>query len=397
MRLLNSLIDGFLLYLLSIPFSYFFISSAPTSETESLASFGALFLLYPIQIAIALLYYVISESFWQRTPAKFITRTKVVMMDGTKPSFGTILLRTVVRWVPLEALSFVGRGHPAGWHDRWSHTFVVPHSYTEADVRGINLAVHKTRTWIIVLLVVGFVLIPVVGILSSVVLASFNSAREKGRDAIRVADVKQLQLGLELYYDAYGTYPQTSSELVPEFLEGIPVDPTTNIPYSYATCSATSYHIGASLETQSSALLEDNDLAPMCEADPTNGTDESACSLESAGVACFDVAAYDPSEVPDVTQGDVIPPSYLASDPQSLACQRAHKEIVDEVVDAYKAQGGTVSVDLYHSPRLQTCVAWIEQKVGTQANQFLFNPDSMEELGPDDMVTAIEDYATITQ
>ena len=43
------------------------------------------------------------------------------------------------------------------------------------------------------------VVIAIIGILASVVLASLNSARKKSRDARRVADIKQIQLALELY------------------------------------------------------------------------------------------------------------------------------------------------------------------------------------------------------
>ncbi|PIT91375.1 hypothetical protein COU17_01105 [Candidatus Kaiserbacteria bacterium CG10_big_fil_rev_8_21_14_0_10_49_17] len=51
------------------------------------------------------------------------------------------------------------------------------------------------------------VVIAIIGLLSSVVLASLNSARAKARDARRVSDLKQLQLALELYYDSNGSYP----------------------------------------------------------------------------------------------------------------------------------------------------------------------------------------------
>jgi len=58
------------------------------------------------------------------------------------------------------------------------------------------------------------VVIAIIGILSSVVLASLNSARQKGRDARRISDVKQVQLALELFYDATrATRPQQTRRL----------------------------------------------------------------------------------------------------------------------------------------------------------------------------------------
>ena len=51
------------------------------------------------------------------------------------------------------------------------------------------------------------VVIAIIGMLSSVVLASLNTARAKARDARRVSDLKQMQLALELYYDSNGSYP----------------------------------------------------------------------------------------------------------------------------------------------------------------------------------------------
>lgn len=51
------------------------------------------------------------------------------------------------------------------------------------------------------------VVIAVIGILSSVVLASLNSARAKGRDAQRQQNQHELRTALLLYYDDYGFYP----------------------------------------------------------------------------------------------------------------------------------------------------------------------------------------------
>ena len=126
---------------------------------------------------------------------------------------------------------------------------------------------NKTRGFTLIELLV---VIAIIGILSSIVLASLNSARQKGRDARRIADVKQIQLALELYYDAHSAYPTATlyaTNLVSEgFISTLPKDPSTNASYSYAalgsgaTCS--SYHLGATLETTGhTALNSDADAA----------------------------------------------------------------------------------------------------------------------------------------
>ena len=52
------------------------------------------------------------------------------------------------------------------------------------------------------------VVIAIIGTLASVVLASLNSAREKARDAARIAQIDEISKALELYYSEYGYYPQ---------------------------------------------------------------------------------------------------------------------------------------------------------------------------------------------
>lgn len=51
------------------------------------------------------------------------------------------------------------------------------------------------------------VVIAIIGLLSSVVFASLNSARGKARNAKRMADLQEIQKALEFYYDANGAYP----------------------------------------------------------------------------------------------------------------------------------------------------------------------------------------------
>src|ERR1035437_5577723 len=89
------------------------------------------------------------------------------------------------------------------------------------------------------------VVVAIIGLLSSVVLASLNSARAKGRDAKRVTDLKQVQNALALYYFDSGSYPSCTAfspwnginwgngspsclynSLVPTYIKSLPADPT---------------------------------------------------------------------------------------------------------------------------------------------------------------------------
>jgi len=82
-----------------------------------------LLLLYPA-------FYFVCEYFWQRTPGKFLTKTIVIDEYGNKPSLRQLALRSLVRLVPFEAFSCLGN-NSYGWHDKWSHTYVVTDSEFE--------------------------------------------------------------------------------------------------------------------------------------------------------------------------------------------------------------------------------------------------------------------------
>lgn len=55
------------------------------------------------------------------------------------------------------------------------------------------------------------VVIAIIGILAAVVLVSLNSARQKSRDARRIADIRQIMTGLELFYNDNNRYPLPAS------------------------------------------------------------------------------------------------------------------------------------------------------------------------------------------
>lgn len=134
------------------------------------------------------------------------------------------------------------------------------------------------------------VVIAIIGILASVVLASLNSARRKSRDARRIADIKQLQLALELYFDATRAYPAALSSLAPTYIPVVAADPLT-ASYTYEKCSDTLYHIGAALEESTNpALNSDSDSGSGCTG--TWGADAAVCSGTAGtnqGSYCYDV------------------------------------------------------------------------------------------------------------
>jgi prepilin-type N-terminal cleavage/methylation domain-containing protein len=159
------------------------------------------------------------------------------------------------------------------------------------------------------------VVIAIIGILASIVLASLDSARKKGRDARRIADLKQIQLALELSYDANGVYPDAltvGSLVTPGYISVVPSDPSNQQVYTYAPLAATasagtcsSYHLGADLEaSNSTSLNSDADVTTLTisgtETNPSglvvctggtdfHGADTAKCSATDVGVACYDV------------------------------------------------------------------------------------------------------------
>jgi len=60
---------------------------------------------------------------FQKTVAKFITKTKVVRLDGSKPNDSEIIARTICRLIPFDGISYLFVKN--GLHDYLSKTKVV--------------------------------------------------------------------------------------------------------------------------------------------------------------------------------------------------------------------------------------------------------------------------------
>jgi|SRR6218665_637077 len=115
-RFLNALIDTFLFFFMVI----FLISCIGFFQ---LSGTGNAIASWTILLGWFFFYYGFMEFHFQKTFAKMITGTKVLMANGTKPSLNDILMRTVCRLIPFDNLSFLFAKN--GFHDKFSNTIVV--------------------------------------------------------------------------------------------------------------------------------------------------------------------------------------------------------------------------------------------------------------------------------
>lgn len=73
-------------------------------------------------ILLYMSYYNLFEAWLGKTPAKFLTRTRVVDLWGNKPGWLDIMGRSLCRLLPFDAVSFL---FGSDWHDRFSKTIVI--------------------------------------------------------------------------------------------------------------------------------------------------------------------------------------------------------------------------------------------------------------------------------
>ncbi len=112
-RFINAIVDRICVYIVLIFFQTGLLVAGGSSSIYSLL----------ITICATVVYYAFFEMLTQRTPGKIFTGTVVIDEFGNKPSFETLMIRSMTRLIPFDALSFLGGGR--GWHDKWSKTFVI--------------------------------------------------------------------------------------------------------------------------------------------------------------------------------------------------------------------------------------------------------------------------------
>lgn len=120
------------------------------------------------------------------------------------------------------------------------------------------------------------VVIAIIALLSTLAVVALGSARQKSRDAKRLADVKQMSTALELYFTDQNAYPTATVTLGSSsavclgtngfnaatqctgttYLATVPSSPTppSNSAYAYVSSDGSTYSITFSLEGTSGGL-----------------------------------------------------------------------------------------------------------------------------------------------
>jgi uncharacterized RDD family membrane protein YckC len=124
-RFLNYILDFVAYMLVSFLIGIFIalvseLSGTDISWFENMGTIGE----YIFGFIIMSGYYIFFESIFGQSLGKMITGTIVVTEEGEKPNLEKIMTRTLCRFIPFEAFSFLG-SDAVGWHDSLSKTRVV--------------------------------------------------------------------------------------------------------------------------------------------------------------------------------------------------------------------------------------------------------------------------------
>lgn len=157
------------------------------------------------------------------------------------------------------------------------------------------------------------VVIAIIGILSAVVLASLQTARQKARDARRISDINQVQLALELYFDASQSYPVSAASApyaIPtvlttapnQYLPKVPVTPSgddyryfavgaiaAGVYPSCETAPCTNYVIGVVLERTDNNVLPTDANSQVSDGATVFFGDAADCDVAGGTEQCYDV------------------------------------------------------------------------------------------------------------
>lgn len=115
------------------------------------------------------------------------------------------------------------------------------------------------------------IVVAIIGLLTSIILVGLGAFRTRGRDARRIADLRETQNGLELYYTKNQRYPAitgadtwaslktslTTAGIGISSVASDPLSPAQNYQYGVST-DGQNYVLAATLEDINNSALKDD-------------------------------------------------------------------------------------------------------------------------------------------
>ncbi|MEK7514052.1 MAG: type II secretion system protein [Patescibacteria group bacterium] len=165
-------------------------------------------------------------------------------------------------------------------------------------------------------------LLVVIAILAILLIMGFGSWRNqinKARDADRKSDLQRLSVAFEDYFNDYECYPPAAwfdavddcgSDNLSPYLDKIPCDPVTKLPYFIEHTSCVSYRILTTLDNDSDPVINSLNCQPNCGYSPADNYGIASSNLP---VSSNPVAAPSPSPSPAIIE-------YYACDTADASC-----------------------------------------------------------------------------
>ncbi len=150
-------------------------------------------------------------------------------------------------------------------------------------------------------------LLVVIAILAILLIMGFGSWRnqiDKARDADRKTDLQRLKTAFEDYFNDYECYPPITilsgpSDGLKPYLDQIPLDPVTKLPYFIEHTSCVSYRILTTLDNDSDPVINSLNCQPNCGYSPADNYGIASSNLP---VSSNPVAAPSPSPSPAIIE-----------------------------------------------------------------------------------------------
>lgn len=134
------------------------------------------------------------------------------------------------------------------------------------------------------------IVIVIIGVLATLLMTNFVGVRQRGRDAQRKSDLRQIQAALELYRADQGSYPLTANfpacnaSFVKDtntYMQKVPCDPTGIAPFVYKYSSdGTTYSIFVCLENVNDSQRDIPSVSP-CDLDSATNKTNTSFTLQN--------------------------------------------------------------------------------------------------------------------